>query len=36
MLNSIKFKLVIWFLVVFSVFFTGMEIFLYMRLETSW
>ncbi len=33
MFNSIKFKLVIWFLVVFSVFFTGMEIFLYTRLE---
>lgn len=34
MFNSIKFKLVIWFLVVFSVFFTGMEIFLYTRLES--
>ncbi len=33
MFNSIKLKLVIWFLVVFSVFFTGMEIFLYVRLE---
>lgn len=33
MLNSIKLKLVILFLVVFSFFFTGLEIFLYYRLE---
>lgn len=33
MFNSIKLKLVIWFLVVFSVFFTGIEIFLYYKLE---
>lgn len=33
MFNSIRLKLVIWFLVVFSVFFTGLEIFLYYKLE---
>lgn len=33
MFNSIKFKLVILFLVVFSFFFTGIEIFLYYKLE---
>ena len=33
MFNSIKLKLLIWFLVVFSLFFTGLEIFLYYKLE---
>lgn len=33
MFNSIKLKLVVWFLVVFLGFFAGLEIFLYFRLE---
>jgi len=33
MLNSIKFKLVIWFVIVFSFFFAGIELFLYYKLE---
>lgn len=33
MLNSIKFKLVIWFIIVFSFFFAGIELFLYYKLE---
>lgn len=33
MFNSIKFRLVVWFLVVFSIFFTGIELFLYYKLE---
>ncbi|MBI5493209.1 MAG: hypothetical protein HY893_09785 [Deltaproteobacteria bacterium] len=33
MFNSIKLRLVIWFLVVFSIFFTGIELFLYYKLE---
>ncbi|MCC7203328.1 MAG: HAMP domain-containing protein [Nitrospirae bacterium] len=33
MFNSIRLKLVIWFLIVFSVVFTALEIFLYYRLE---
>ena len=34
MFNSIRLKLVIWFLIVFSVVFTSLEIFLYYKLET--
>lgn len=34
MFKSIKVKLVVWFLIVFSVFFTGLEIFLYLKLES--
>lgn len=34
MLNSIKLKLVVWFLAVFLVVFTGLEIFLYLKLES--
>ena len=33
MLNSIKLKLVIWFVIVFSFFFAGIELFLYYKLE---
>ncbi len=33
MLNSLKLKLVVWFLAVFLLFFAGLEIFLYYRLE---
>ncbi|MBI5642256.1 MAG: HAMP domain-containing protein [Deltaproteobacteria bacterium] len=33
MFNSIKLRLVIWFLVVFSIFFAGLELFLYYKLE---
>jgi len=34
MFNSIRLKLVIWFLIVFSVVFTTLEVFLYYKLET--
>lgn len=34
MFNSIRLKLVIWFLIVFSVVFTTLEVFLYFKLET--
>ncbi|OGQ57347.1 MAG: hypothetical protein A3J24_07130 [Deltaproteobacteria bacterium RIFCSPLOWO2_02_FULL_53_8] len=34
MLNSIKLKLVVWFLAVFLVVFAGLEIFLYLKLES--
>jgi len=33
MFNSIKFKLVLWFVIVFSFFFAGIELFLYYKLE---
>lgn len=33
MFNSIKLRIVIWFLVVFSIFFAGIELFLYYKLE---
>lgn len=33
MFNSIKLKLVIWFVIVFSIFFAGLEIFLYTKIE---
>lgn len=33
MFNSIKVKLVVWFMVVFFLFFAGLEVFLYLRLE---
>ncbi len=33
MFNSIKVKLVVWFMVVFFLFFAGLEVFLYFRLE---
>jgi len=33
MFNSIKFKLVLWFIIVFSFFFAGIELFLYYKLE---
>ncbi len=34
MFNSIRLKLVIWFLIVFSIVFTALEVFLYYKLET--